>query len=82
MASYVEIQMTELITKILDDTIDRTVEKVLVELVSNLGEVKVYEFANVDNAVDFLNEENLEGEFLTTDSLTLFDPPPVFEDDL
>ena len=82
MASYVEEQLTALITKILDDTIDRSVEKVLVELVSNLGEVKVYEFTCVEDAVDFLNEENLEGEFLTTDSLTLFDPPPVFEDDL
>ena len=82
MASYVEEPLTKLITKILDDTIDRTVEKVLVELVSNLGEVKIYEFSNVDEAIEFLNAENLEGEFLTTDSLTLFDPPPAFEDDL
>jgi hypothetical protein len=82
MASYVEHQLFDLIKKILDNTIDRTVEKVLVELVSNLGEVKVYEFANVNEAIEFLNKENLEGEFLTTDSLTLFDPPPTFEDDL
>ena len=48
---------------------------------SNLGEVKTYEFENVCEAIEFLNEKNLEGEFLTTDSLTLFDPPPVFEDE-
>lgn len=82
MAVYVEEPLTSLITKILDDTIDRSVEKVLVELVSNLGEVKVYEFTNVDDAIEFLNKENLEGQFLTTDSLTLFDPPPTFDDDL
>ena len=66
MASYVEEPLTKLITKILDDTIDRTVEKVLVELVSNLGEVKIYEFPDVGEAIEFLNAENLEGEFLKT----------------
>lgn len=79
MVELVKDNLISLIKKTLDDSVNREVEKVLVELVSNLGEVKVYEFKTVNDALDFLNQENLEEFFLTTDSLSLFDPPPEFD---
>lgn len=47
----------------------------------NLGEVKSYEFKNVEQAVDFLNTAELKDVFITSDSLTLFDPLPSTDED-
>ncbi len=79
MIGSIEDKLILLIEAILDDSIEREVEKIVVEIVSNLGEVKVYEFATIEDALKFLNQEDLKELFLTTDSLTLFDPPPEFD---
>lgn len=77
---YVEDDVLDLIGKILDNKTEREVEKVIVELVSNLGEYKIYEFDDVKEALDFLGDEYLEEKFLITDSFSLLDPPPEFQD--
>ncbi len=79
MIASIEDKLIPLIANILDESIERTIEKVVVELVSNLGEIKVFEFDDVESAVDFLENENLGNVFLTTDSFSLFDPPPIFD---
>jgi hypothetical protein len=53
MIQIIEDKLIQRIESILDDTIDREIEKVTLELVSNLGELKVYEFKSVDSAIDF-----------------------------
>lgn len=60
-------------------SIERTIEKVVIELVSNLGEVKLFEFTSVEEALEFLEQEGLEDYFVADDSLTLFDPPPQYD---
>lgn len=79
MVALVKEDLRSLIGRILDDSVKRDVEKVTIELHSNLGEVKIYEFGSVAEAIEFLNSEELKEVFLTTDSLTLFDPPPEIE---
>lgn len=69
----VSTDLQNLITNILDDTIEREIDKVTVELTSNIGEVKEFEFNSVNSAIDFLTNENLNEKFLTSDSLSLFD---------
>lgn len=54
-------------------------QAVTIELHSNLGEVKAYTFPTVSQAIAFLNTAELQHVFITTDSLTLFDPPPMFD---
>ena len=81
MVDLVKREVEQLILKILDDTIDRQVDKVLIELRSNIGEVKAYEFTTVEEAIEFLNREEFKEVFLTTDSDSLYDPPPAFGDD-
>lgn len=76
MVSLIENDLKKLIVSILDETTERKIDKVTIELRSNIGEVKMHQFDNVPEAVDFLNSEELNAMFLTTDSLTLFDPPP------
>ena len=79
MISLIESNLLVLIEQILDDSLAREVEKIVVELASNFGEVKVFEFDSVEEAIDFLEQEGLEQVFLTSDSLTLFEPPPSYE---
>ena len=79
MIATVADELSSLIEKILDDSIEREIEKVVLELVSNLGEVKVYEFASVEEAIAFLSDEDLDSLFITGDSLTLFEPPPSYD---
>lgn len=75
MIELVKADLEQTIRNVLDDTIPREIERVSIELHSNIGEVKGYEFASVQHAIDFLNQEELKQVFITTDSLTLFDAP-------
>lgn len=81
MVEEVKDELIHRIDSILDETVEREIEKVIVELVSNVGEVKVFEFASVADAIDFLQGEGLGELFMTEDSCSLFDPPPAFEDE-
>lgn len=59
MVALVKDDLRSLIVRILDDSVTREIEKVTIELHSNLGEVKIHEFASVAEAVEFLNSEEL-----------------------
>ena len=80
MIDSIKDNLGTLIENILDDTVEREVNKVLVELISSLGEVKVYEFESISDALDFLQQDDLRDLFLTMDSYSLFEPPPKFDD--
>ncbi|MBE7467986.1 MAG: hypothetical protein DPW09_42445 [Anaerolineae bacterium] len=80
MVNFIKSDLEQLVLRILDDTVEREIDKILIELRSNLGEVKEYEFFSVEEAIEFLNATELKQAFITTDSLTLFDPPPYFND--
>lgn len=79
MVNAIKDELETLVLSILDDTIDREINKITIELHSNLGEVKAYEFETVEQAVEFLNAAELKEMFISSDSLTLFDPPPVID---
>ena len=82
MAGLIKKDLISIIESTLDDSITREIEvgKVIVELRSNLGETKVLEFDSPEEAMTFLEEEDLDSIFLTWASLSLFDPPPQFDD--
>ena len=80
MIEEIEEELCQLIDNILDDSLVRKVDKVVIELVSNLGEVRVFEFGTVEEAFDFLKSEDLGERFITSESFTLFDAPPSFGD--
>lgn len=80
MVNVIKVELKNLVLSILDDTKEREIDKVTVELRSNLGEVKTYEFSNIEKAVEFLNTTELKKMFLSSDSLTLFDPSPFIDE--
>ena len=81
MVEVIQSNLVTIIQKILDDTVPREIAKVVIELRSNLGEVKVFEFDSLEKAMIFLDREDLDSVFITGDSATLFDPPPKFDED-
>jgi hypothetical protein len=76
MIDLVKDDLENTVLRILNDSIEREIDGVSIELHSNIGEVKTYQFPTIQAAVDFLNFEELKQVFITTDSLTLFDPSP------
>jgi hypothetical protein len=79
MITSIKGRLIGLINEILSDETPREIDKVTIELVSNLGEVKYYEFSTSEEAINFLQEEELDALFLTSESDTLFDPPPELD---
>jgi len=76
MINLVKSDLETTVLSILDGSIVREIDRIGVELHSNIGEVKTYQFPSIQDAVDFLNIEELKEVFITTDSFSLFDPPP------
>jgi hypothetical protein len=73
MTALIKNELEDTIEKILDDTIDREVKKVVLELHTNIGEVKKMEFENIEDAMDFLSDFKFEVFFDTSNSLSLFE---------
>jgi len=63
------------IEKTLDDSAPRAVDKVAIEIHTNLGEVKRFEFKDVEATLDFLEDFNFEEMLDHAESFTLFDVP-------
>lgn len=73
MVNLIKDDLERLVVDILDETLQREIDKIVIELHSNLGEIKEYEFSGVIQAIEFLNSEELNYTFITRDSLTLFE---------
>ena len=69
-------ELETLILNILDESLEREVERITIELHSNLGEIKVQEFSTIEEAIEFLNQHELKTVFIESGVLTLFDLPP------
>lgn len=67
----------ELLAKTLSEDVPREISRVAVEIHSNLGEVKRFEFANREAALDFLEDFSLEEMLDHTSSFTIFDIPDI-----
>jgi hypothetical protein len=76
MVDAVRAPLSHMVCAILDDATPREIDRVTLELHTNLGELHWLEFASVTEAVDFLNTYELQDMFITTDSPKLFDPTP------
>lgn len=75
MIDLIKPDLEERINKILDDSIPRSVDRVAVEVHTNIGEVKRFEFDTIDEAIEFLEDFGFDELFNSGDSFTLFDVP-------
>ena len=75
MILEIKPDLEAIIEKTLDGSINRNIEKVSVEIHTNIGEIKRFEFNNIDEALDFLEDFSFEEIFNYSNSFTLFDKP-------
>lgn len=69
--------MKLLLKKTLDNNTKRKVESVTIEIHTNIGEVKRFEFKDIQAALDFLEDFSFEEMLNNSASFTLFDKPNV-----
>lgn len=81
MISEIKPDLEAAIEKTLDNKTKRQIEKVTIEIHTNIGEVKRFEFANVEDALNFLEDFSFEEMLNHADSFTLFDKPEISEEE-
>lgn len=77
MILEIKDDVESVIEKTLDNSTERAVEKVVIEIYTNIGEVKRFEFSNIHSALDFLEDFSMEEMLNNADSFTMFDLPEI-----
>lgn len=80
MIDLIKPELEARINQILDDSITRSVDRVSVEVHTNIGEVKRFEFDSIQDALEFLEDFGFDELFESGDSFTLFDVPEADND--
>lgn len=76
----VRIPLADLLEKTLSDDVPREISRVAIEIHSNLGEVKRFEFPSREEALDFLEDFGLDEILDHSSSFTIFDVPDLGDD--
>jgi len=75
MIKIIKPALEETINKILDNAIPRVVDRVSIEVHTNIGEIKRFEFKTIQKAMEFLEDFGFDELFDSKHSFTLFDTP-------
>lgn len=81
MIAVIKTDLEIAIEKTLDNTTKREIEKVIIEIHTNIGEVKCFEFKDTQSALDFLEDFSFEEILNNANSFSLFDKPTSDIDD-
>lgn len=82
MIQEIKTALEAAIERTLDNTAEREVTKVTVEVYTNIGEMKRFEFDTIKDALDFLEDFTIKEMLVNENSFTLFDKPDeIIEDD-
>ena len=79
MIASVKPELETLVGKILDDQTPRELSKVVIEIHSNLGEIRYFEFPDTRSAVEFLEDFSIDEILDHANAFTLFDKPVAEE---
>ncbi len=78
LLGFVSEDLGKTISRILDDTVPRSIQGVQIQIMTNLGETKIFEFGNIEKALRFLHDFNEEKILSTEDSPVLFDNEDIW----
>jgi hypothetical protein len=81
MVSTIASELKNMVEKVLDESTPRQLEKILLEVHTSLGEVRIFEYDSIESAIDFLNDFDFDAMLDTSDAVALFEPPPQIEDE-
>jgi hypothetical protein len=73
LISVIETDLDDTISKILDNTTPRSIQGVEIQVTTNLGEVKIFSFASIEEALKFLQELDQDELLNAEDSPSLFE---------
>jgi len=80
MVDIIAAPLSDLIAKVLDPEEPRELERVDLELHTNLGEVMCISCADVEEAIGILQDFDFDVVFDDSNGIALTDPPPLIED--
>ncbi len=80
MITLIKKDLESAIEKTLDNSAKREVESVTIEIHTNIGEVKRFEFKNIGDALDFLEDFSFDELLNNADSFTIFDKPAITDE--
>lgn len=80
MIQTISGELESAINNILDDTLDRELEDIVIEIHTNLGEVKVFKFKTPEEAIEFLEDFGIEDIISIDDAISLFDGQVSFDE--
>lgn len=77
MVEVIKEQLYDCLKKLLDDSQLRELVAVVVEIITNKGEIKKYRFDNRSLAIEFLENFSIDDEFKNDSLLTIYDVPVI-----
>lgn len=77
MVEIIKDQLFDYLRQLLDNSLLRELQAVIIEILTNKGEIKKYRFENRDQAIEFLERFSVEDEFKNDSLLTIYDIPIV-----
>jgi hypothetical protein len=81
MIAEIKPDLETAIEKTLDNKTIRKIERVTIEIHTNIGEVKRFEFEDTRAALDFLEDFSFEEILNNSNSFTLFDKPHLYDEE-
>ena len=79
MVALIRTELENLVEQILDDQTPRQTKKIIVEIHSNLGEIRYFEFSDTQSAIEFLEDFSIDEILDHADAFTVFDKPNTEE---
>lgn len=76
MIRLIEDPLKNMVENVLDESSPRQLEKILLEVHTSLGEVRIFECDSIESAIKLLSDFDFDAMLDTSDSIALFDPPP------
>lgn len=80
MIEEIKPSLSDLMAKTLSDDVPREISKIAIQIHTNLGEVKTFEFPDRDAALNFLEDFSFEEILDHTNSFTIFDKPVIADE--
>ncbi len=77
IVSLIQKDLHQTLSKVLDNTMPRPIEEVEIQVTTNLGEVKIFTFYSVEEALRFLQDLDQEEILRTEDAPSLFENADV-----
>jgi hypothetical protein len=79
MVGLIADHLSSLVTKVLDEKAQRQISKVVLEVYTNIGEIRTFDCTSFEEAIEMLKRIDCDKIFDVKGAIKLFDPPPPMQ---